>query len=254
MRYAARDDDLAVPSPTFLLHNTYSGFLRACPAPLATGDSDAGTDPRRSSAPVATEGPAGDLAHAGAPVATDDSDDDVIEVPVHHLDLYRLESGETGVARLGVPALCRSGVTLIEWASRLPAPPPQAVTVTFTVLDSVRCHYTDERQKPHIHLCCTSCCRRSAVDCTAAQARAAAALLSSSGRAACRRRRRRRSPSRSRCSTPCAAITTISTHLVQNTRLSVPDNRTTHSLDCGYTAMASCSTADTMPRQCPFAL
>ena len=22
---------------------------------------------------------------------------------------------------------------------------------------------------------------------------------------------------------------------------------------CGYTAMASCSTADTMPRQCPFA-
>ena len=43
-------------------------------------------------------------------------------VPLHHVDLYRLTAAEA--ADLGLDELMEDGVLAIEWADRLPAPPP----------------------------------------------------------------------------------------------------------------------------------
>lgn len=48
-------------------------------------------------------------------------------VPLLHVDLYRLEGKE--VAELGLDELGEAAVVAIEWAERLPSPPPDAISV-----------------------------------------------------------------------------------------------------------------------------
>ena len=48
-------------------------------------------------------------------------------LPLIHVDLYRLASGE--VDDLGLDALAADGVLAIEWAERLPRPDPAAIHV-----------------------------------------------------------------------------------------------------------------------------
>jgi tRNA threonylcarbamoyladenosine biosynthesis protein TsaE len=50
-------------------------------------------------------------------------------LPLFHVDLYRL-NGAREVEDLGLEEIAASGVLAIEWAERLPWPPPDAVRVT----------------------------------------------------------------------------------------------------------------------------
>ena len=103
-----------MPSPTFLLHNTYQGYiLRA--------NEHAGICNQPPSQHIIT-----------------DDDEGLAEVSIHHMDLYRLEANGSGLARLDVQSVCSSGISLIEWASRLPTPPARAIDVAFIVLTNVR--------------------------------------------------------------------------------------------------------------------
>ena len=49
-------------------------------------------------------------------------------VPLHHVDLYRLNDARE-VDELGMEEITSDGVLAIEWAERLPQPPPGAVSV-----------------------------------------------------------------------------------------------------------------------------
>ena len=49
-------------------------------------------------------------------------------VPLFHADLYRLNDPRE-VDELGLEEIARDGVLAIEWAEKLPAPPPEAVVV-----------------------------------------------------------------------------------------------------------------------------
>lgn len=48
-------------------------------------------------------------------------------VALHHVDLYRITGAEAG--DLGLDELPYSGVVAIEWADKLPGPPPGAIEI-----------------------------------------------------------------------------------------------------------------------------
>jgi tRNA threonylcarbamoyladenosine biosynthesis protein TsaE len=50
-------------------------------------------------------------------------------LPLFHVDLYRL-NGAREIEDLGLEEIAAGGVLAIEWAERLPWPPPDAVRVT----------------------------------------------------------------------------------------------------------------------------
>jgi tRNA threonylcarbamoyladenosine biosynthesis protein TsaE len=50
-------------------------------------------------------------------------------LPLFHVDLYRLDDPRE-VNDLGMDEIAEDGVLAIEWAEKLPAPPPSAVRVT----------------------------------------------------------------------------------------------------------------------------
>jgi tRNA threonylcarbamoyladenosine biosynthesis protein TsaE len=50
-------------------------------------------------------------------------------VPLYHVDLYRLNDPRE-IDDLGLDEIAANGVLAIEWAERLPQPPPDAVRVT----------------------------------------------------------------------------------------------------------------------------
>lgn len=160
---------MPVPSPTYLLHNSYE----ACFPP--PGGEDSG---ERGAASV----------HQ-----------------LHHLDLYRLQ-GEQDMARLDMQQLCstgavvasslrrapgfasgrawrdgvhwwratgparsrkpcavsdselytRAGVCLIEWAVRMPTAPSPAVRITFDILNQVRGHASCDSLATQLALHCVS--------------------------------------------------------------------------------------------------
>lgn len=90
VRAAAGDPYLPVPSPTFLLLNTYE-----------VGEGEGEED----------EGAAGRSGNADP-------------APIHHFDLYRLDPAKTSPAelvRLDIPGALASGVALVEWPERLVA-------------------------------------------------------------------------------------------------------------------------------------
>ena len=51
-------------------------------------------------------------------------------LPLFHVDLYRLNDARE-IEELGLDELTAGGVLAIEWADKLPQPPPDAVHVTF---------------------------------------------------------------------------------------------------------------------------
>ena len=51
-------------------------------------------------------------------------------LPLFHADLYRLNDARE-IEELGLDELTAAGVLAIEWADKLPQPPPNAVRVTF---------------------------------------------------------------------------------------------------------------------------
>ena len=52
-------------------------------------------------------------------------------LPLFHVDLYRLNDPRE-VEELGLDEITADGVLTIEWAERLPEPPPDAIRVTLT--------------------------------------------------------------------------------------------------------------------------
>ena len=50
-------------------------------------------------------------------------------LPLYHVDLYRLNDPRE-VDDLGLDEIAANGVLAIEWAERLPNPPPEAIRVT----------------------------------------------------------------------------------------------------------------------------
>jgi tRNA A37 threonylcarbamoyladenosine biosynthesis protein TsaE len=120
VRAAAGDPFLPVPSPTFLLLNTYEGFGDG-------GGNDGGGDG------------GGDGASAARPASAAAPSSSSSDAPIHHFDLYRLDPAKTSPAelvRLDIPGALASGVALVEWPERLVAiaaaavqqgamPPPQ---------------------------------------------------------------------------------------------------------------------------------
>jgi tRNA A37 threonylcarbamoyladenosine biosynthesis protein TsaE len=95
IRHLCDDENLPVPSPTFLLLNSYPCKL---PRPAAA------------------------------------------EALVHHIDMYRLADGPGGVDRINIGELRGEGVCLVEWASRMGAPPKPSISVDISVLSEVRGH------------------------------------------------------------------------------------------------------------------
>jgi tRNA A37 threonylcarbamoyladenosine biosynthesis protein TsaE len=87
IRYACDDEELAVPSPTYTLLNTYEDEI--------------------------VEGP-----------------------PIHHLDLYRLNS-TAGQHRLQLQELWLTGATLIEWPERLRDKPAAYFTTQISTFPQV---------------------------------------------------------------------------------------------------------------------
>ena len=55
--------------------------------------------------------------------------------PVHHFDLYRIESGR-GLGRLEMDASLEQAVCLIEWSDRLPQAPTERLDLFFTLLNT----------------------------------------------------------------------------------------------------------------------
>ena len=55
--------------------------------------------------------------------------------PVHHFDLYRIESGR-GLGRLEMDASLEQAVCLIEWSDRLPQAPIERLDLFFTLLNT----------------------------------------------------------------------------------------------------------------------
>jgi tRNA A37 threonylcarbamoyladenosine biosynthesis protein TsaE len=95
VRAAAGDPYLPVPSPTFLLLNTYE-----------VGGGAEGED----------EGASGN--------SNSNNPHNTIPPPIHHFDLYRLDPAKTSPAelvRLDIPGALASGVALVEWPERLVA-------------------------------------------------------------------------------------------------------------------------------------
>lgn len=55
--------------------------------------------------------------------------------PVHHFDLYRIESGR-GLGRLEMDASLKQAVCLIEWSDRLPQAPIERLDLFFTLVNT----------------------------------------------------------------------------------------------------------------------
>lgn len=92
VRAAAGDPYLPVPSPTFLLLNTYE---------------------------VGGGGPSDGNSGGNG---TNDNNSPPAAPPIHHFDLYRLDPAKTSPAelvRLDIPGALASGVALVEWPERL---------------------------------------------------------------------------------------------------------------------------------------
>ena len=58
------------------------------------------------------------------------------EVPLGHVDLYRLEGGASDLAELGLDELLDEGAVAVEWGDKLHA--PGALRLTIEVLDERR--------------------------------------------------------------------------------------------------------------------
>jgi Threonylcarbamoyl adenosine biosynthesis protein TsaE len=116
-----------VPSPTFLLKNSYPAMLlNACASHEHNG---ADLAPQNHAA----RGVPGGEQPASAADAHNPG-----QVDVHHMDLYRLQQDGAGAERLGVQQAFAQGVCLIEWAACLPLVPRPAISLTFSVLTEVR--------------------------------------------------------------------------------------------------------------------
>lgn len=106
VRAAVGDPYLPVPSPTFLLLNTYEVVADDDDDDVEAGDGDGhghGNGNGNGNAAAPTRAP---------------------PVPIHHFDLYRLDPVKTTPAelvRLDIPGALASGVALVEWPERLVA-------------------------------------------------------------------------------------------------------------------------------------
>ena len=110
VRAAADDPRLPVPSPTYLLVNTYD----VGQAGEEEGEED---EEGGGGAPSGVGRAAAGAVQGSAPPPPPPP-------PIHHFDLYRLDPARTSPAelvRLDIPGALASGVALIEWPERLAA-------------------------------------------------------------------------------------------------------------------------------------
>lgn len=160
VRHLSGNDQLAVPSPTFLLHQTYSvtlvqplhGATEEGSSPAASpsrasqslapqrvaqlGRSDS-APPARSPARPTSEMSTGGTASAAAAAAGAAAGAQQQEVQLHHFDLYRLPADDAALGRLELHRHCAEGVCLIEWAERLTARLPRTLTLSLSILSQV---------------------------------------------------------------------------------------------------------------------
>lgn len=137
IRAIAEDPDLPVPSPTYLLQNTYDEHDGGRANSLVTACRHIDCMEPLSPCPD-------DLAcHCTGP-------------PVHHFDLYRL-AGPAELGRLQMEDAFMSGICLIEWADRLGSSAlPDTLEVHIQPLSEVwrlpqcRCHV-----RPVLAHCCS---------------------------------------------------------------------------------------------------
>ena len=122
IRHLAQDPDLAVPSPTFLLKNSYA-------AELLSAQSSQQPDANSNTASPAN-------------AAENDA-----AVEVHHMDLYRLDAGSPGLQRLQMQESCASGICLIEWPDRLSTLPSPAIHLAFAMLTKVCMSLSDVKEQ-----------------------------------------------------------------------------------------------------------
>lgn len=111
IREAEQDDELPVPSPTYLLQELYEEHAGA-----ATKTSSVLLEHRWHGC-LNTH----DLVAAGP--------------PIHHFDMYRLDSSQN-VERLNLAQSFKTAVSLVEWADRLQQLPPERLDVHITILDT----------------------------------------------------------------------------------------------------------------------
>lgn len=66
---------------------------------------------------------------------------------IRHFDLYRLEPG-SNLERLGIQEAMGEDICLIEWPSRLPSAPENAISVSLAILNPVRCPHIQQVSLP----------------------------------------------------------------------------------------------------------
>lgn len=134
IRAAADDEDLPVPSPTFLLQNIYSEHAGAGSGPVAA----------QPSAPICTHSYLLRL-RAGP--------------PIHHFDLYRLTQ-QYDLARLDLRASFTQAVSLVEWPERLGPDllPAEHLAVHISILEAA------EQQQLQRHLAAAAAHERRSTD------------------------------------------------------------------------------------------
>lgn len=150
MRHLSGDEELDVPSPTFLLDHSYPVTLPAARSASDNPHSTCAARPQHGALHAIQSAQLGQASEgAAAQESSKQGTPPEASVHLHHIDLYRLLQDGQGdaapahdaaqrIGRLELQQSCSDGVCLIEWPEGLPFGMPRSLKLHIEELTKVR--------------------------------------------------------------------------------------------------------------------